>query len=92
LSGRWAWFEHAFKHKPCSVEGVEIGAKHAVVVWDPATYPDRAISTSLREPESFIEIAGDNPTEGVLRVGKRDPFSLRGLETGVRNDKDKPAS
>jgi hypothetical protein len=88
LSGRWTWFERAFKRETRGGECVEIGAEHTVIVSDPATYPDRAIPTPLREPEPFIEIASDNSTEGVLRVSKGDPLGLRGLETGVRNDTD----
>ena len=41
LSGRRAWFERAFKHKTRSAEPVEIGAEHAVVVCNPATYSVR---------------------------------------------------
>ena len=37
LSGRWAWFEGAFKCKTCGAEPVEIRAEHAVMVSDPAT-------------------------------------------------------
>src|SRR5438552_14532955 len=38
LPGRWAWFEGAFKRKTCGAQRIEIGAEHAVMVSDPATY------------------------------------------------------
>ncbi len=41
LPGRWAWFERAFKHKTRGAEPVEIGAEHAVMICNPATYPIR---------------------------------------------------
>ena len=44
------------------------------------------------EPRSFVKIAGDDPAEGMLRIRQGDPLSVRGLETGVRNGKNKPAS
>ena len=41
LSGRRAWFEHTFKHKPRGAQRVEIRAEHAMMVCNPATYSVR---------------------------------------------------
>jgi hypothetical protein len=88
LSGRWAWFEDAFKCKTCGGKLVEIRAEHAVMVCDPATDSVRVRG----EPLSFIKIARDDPADWMLRIRQRYPLSVRCLETGVRNGKDQPAS
>src|SRR5690348_11388169 len=88
LSDRWTWFESVLKHKPCGIEGVEIRAEHAVMVGNPTADSLRARG----EPHSFVKIAGDDPAECMLRIRQGDPLSVRGLETRVRNGKNKPAS
>src|SRR5690348_13384949 len=88
LPGGWAWLYGATKGEASSAERVEICTEHAVMVFNTSTHPFRV----RREPAPFVEIPGNDPGYWVFRIRQGYPLSVRRLETGVRNGKDKPAS